>query len=93
MVKIFKISEFSRKINSKKSYFERIRTVRMVRMVRSLADRTFQLRHRTPLMAPADLGNQAEVVVVVVVVRAEGELGKPVTLGKRCLSATHDSFV
>ena len=39
MLKFSEIFEFSRE----NSYFERIRTVRMVRMVRSLADRTFQL--------------------------------------------------
>ena len=39
MLKFSEIFEFSRE----NSYFERIRIVRMVRMVRSLADRTFQL--------------------------------------------------
>ena len=40
MLKISEIFEFS--TSNENSYFERIRTVRMVRMVRSLADRTFQ---------------------------------------------------
>ena len=42
MLKFSEIFEFSRE----NSYFDRIRTVRMVRMVRSLADRTFQLRYQ-----------------------------------------------
>ena len=46
------IFEFSRQ----NSYFERIRTVRMVRMVRSLADRTFQL-----CAAPTSAGLLREV--------------------------------
>ena len=45
MLKFSEILNFLRKIefSTENSYFERIRTVRMVRMVRALADRTFQL--------------------------------------------------
>ena len=47
--KMLKISEFF-EVSRGISYFERIRMVRLVRMVRSLADRTFQPRGQPPLV-------------------------------------------